>query len=760
MNPSRRRLPVWRTKVWDMMRNRGWLIIVTAALGLCGCNEPVRIGIQAARAAGEVPARPAAIGQAAPQASPPVHRVAAVAAAPQGRAAITAPPVPQPAEPGQIVGFLLQNTTDTPMKSRAVRFGQVFVPGQMPSGSGLVASTNGKVVPTQLDAQASNPDGSIRFGIVTIIAPPLSPGQSMPFMLSRSPASTEPAIPLARLGNADIGIDITVRDGEHYHLNVGQIAAEAVAANHVSLWRHGPVATEARIDKPVVGSLHMVFDIAADAAGGVTTDVQFRNDYAMQPVGGLLWYDVSVSSNGKVILHQDNVRHLQYTDWHIMVHSDGQPDPHVVHDAAYILRSHAVLHYDLAGGVDPIFLAGEAKQLGGPGFGILGNAGLAMGMGMTGARPDIGPETAAAVAWIISQDPTAAAYAIAQADADGTIPWHLYDVAHGHQLSLDDYPKIWTDSRGAFRGPGGGLTQQSWPFNNKGDFIVPYSKCECFTLDWAHQPDPAYVPYLMTGIRYYLDLLVDQAAWNLVGATPRQERMDKGIIMGLSTTWGQIRGNAWALRTIDNAAYITPDHYPLKSYLEKMRDNNYKYLEDHTAEFTRDEGEAYGYFFTYIGKNRMIPPWQLDYMGLAVGQAATQGYEPARRVYKWMANFLVNRFLNADHGFDPHDATDYQIIIVPPGEPLNNVDPAHFYKTWKEIGEADEASEIATHGHWTQWTFPMGQLEALADLSTIIDLLDYPGARKAYAWLKAETQAKPPMPQRALEFDIVPATEQ
>ena len=92
---------------------------------------------------------------------------------------------------------------------------------------------------------------------------------------------------------------------------------------------------------------------------------------------------------------------------------------------------------------------------------------------------------------------------------------------------------------------------------------------------------------------------------------------------------------------------------------------------------------------------------------------------------------------------------------LPPG----TNDPADFYKTWAEIGRATENSGMATHGHWTQWTFGMGQLEALADLSTIIDLLDYPGARKAYMWLRDNTTSKPPFPQRALEFDIVPASK-
>lgn len=736
------------------MLQRAWLIVVAIALGLCGCNEPVRVGIEAARAAGQAPAPHMVTVATHPR--EPVQRVAAADPPKSGPEGVTAPPVPQPTRSGQIVGFLVQNDTGAALPARALRFGQVFVPGQVPANSGLLATSNGKPAPTQFDVKTSNRDGSVRFGVVTIIAPPLAPGASMPFMLSLAPPPAGMPVPLSRLASDNVTVDLNVRDGQQYHLNAGRLAAEAIAAGHVSLWRSGPVVTEARIDKPVVGSLHLVLDIAADAAGGLTTDVQLRNDYAMQPVGGMLYYDVTVSSNGKPILSQSNVRHLQYTDWHIVVHGDGLADPNIVHDPAYVVRTGAVLHYDVASGVDPLIINQEAKQLGGPGFGILGNAGLAMGMGMTGGRPDIAPETAADAAWLISQDPRAQAYAIAQADASGTIPWHYYDVAHGHDLSLDDYPKIWTDARGAYRGPGGGLTQQMWPFDSKANFIVAFSKCECFTLDWAHQPNTDYVPYLLTGSRYYLDMLIDQAAWNLVGFTPSPDRVAKGIIWTVG--WGQTRGNAWAMRTLDDAAYIVPDKHPLHDYFHRMRDNNYHFIQEHLDEWTKDEGEAYGYFFAFVGKSGMQAPWQEDFLGVAIGQAATQGYEPAREVYKWAAHFLVNRFLSADRGFDPHDGVNYQIYISPPG--FQDTDPKRFYKTWAEMGQADNNDKaIATHGHWTNFTFGQSQQEALADLATIINTVGYPGADKAYDWLKGAASVNDAFARRDVGFDITPAAK-
>ena len=111
------------------VRTLHFAYVLSAILLIAGCDGPVRIGIEAARAARVAPNPTNEAGS--PEINRPglIHRVA-FAPARAGSGNIIAPPVPQPADPSQIVGLILQNNSDKPMPARAVQFGQVFVPGQ------------------------------------------------------------------------------------------------------------------------------------------------------------------------------------------------------------------------------------------------------------------------------------------------------------------------------------------------------------------------------------------------------------------------------------------------------------------------------------------------------------------------------------------------------------------------------------------------------------------------------------------------------
>ena len=92
----------------------------------------------------------------------------------------------------------------------------------------------------------------------------------------------------------------------------------------------------------------------------------------------------------------------------------------------------------------------------------------------------------------------------------------------------------------------------------------------------AHQPAFTYLPYLITGDWYFLEELYAWAAYNLGIANP-------GTTLGWSRheTWGfmnqgaiQTRGQAWALRTIGQAAFVAPDGTPEKAQFVQKVNNN------------------------------------------------------------------------------------------------------------------------------------------------------------------------------------------
>src|SRR5262249_5780082 len=79
-------------------------------------------------------------------------------------------PASPPPAAGDVVSFQLQNTQATALAAHEITFGEVFAPGQVPQGSQLAAVINGVTIPVQLDVKTTNADGSVKMGIVTLLA--------------------------------------------------------------------------------------------------------------------------------------------------------------------------------------------------------------------------------------------------------------------------------------------------------------------------------------------------------------------------------------------------------------------------------------------------------------------------------------------------------------------------------------------------------------------------------------------------------------
>jgi hypothetical protein len=107
----------------------------------------------------------------------------------------------------------------------------------------------------------------------------------------------------------------------------------------------------------------------------------------------------------------------------------------------------------------------------------------------------------------------------------------------------------------------------------------------------------------------------------------------------------QVRGQAWALRTLGEAAYIVPDDDPLKTHFTRILKNN---LDWYNAEYTDNPRAnklgfiANGYTFVY-NNGTGLAPWMDDFFTSAVGHVAELGFEDARRLLAWKAKFPILR---------------------------------------------------------------------------------------------------------------------
>src|SRR6185437_2769745 len=257
---------------------------------------------------------------------------------------------------------------------------------------------------------------------------------------------------LAQAGGYNFAVDLSLHNADGsstpFHIDAAQALAAALRNGTASSWLSGPQASQVRIDVPVAGSLHVTFDITAYADGTFSTDVQFNNDIAMSQSGGRVNYDATISQNGATVFAQSNIDQFQYQTWHKLIYSNGTPGllnggVNVQHDTAAMAAAGFIQNYDPSTGVKTSLITSQTASMssakttlfGAPSFGILGNADVTQYMPTTGGRGDIGPTTQANTIWLMTQNAQAQAYALAQADAAGSVPWHLYDPTTGTYLA-------------------------------------------------------------------------------------------------------------------------------------------------------------------------------------------------------------------------------------------------------------------------------------------------------------------------------------
>ncbi len=182
----------------------------------------------------------------------------------------------------------------------------------------------------------------------------------------------------------------------------------------------------------------------------------------------------------------------------------------------------------------------------------------------SGERSDIGPLPDWAARYIMTQDYRDLQVLLGNGRVSGSVPWHFVDGNTGNYLSIKDRPKVWLDARGTSSSFGADALPAG-AFDYKTGWVP----------DLAHQPSLNFVPYLVTGDRYFADELSAQANWSLANqwTTHRQKSPSQDLVF-----FGEVRAFGWTMRTLGEAAYILPDTSPLKVHLENVVNNNLQWV--------------------------------------------------------------------------------------------------------------------------------------------------------------------------------------
>ncbi|MDO9504993.1 hypothetical protein [Hydrogenophaga sp.] len=545
-----------------------------------------------------------------------------------------------------------------------VTFGQPFKAGDWQhSTQSLVAKVDGVTIPLQSDEISSHRDGSARFAVLSAQLANMQPGQTRIINLYTGAKVVSAPSPLPASPDWNLELEAQVFDAN------GNVTANLIAQPQAQLMAQiangsgrrlaGAVASEYTVvtsfkDKStnavhphLTARLHTRL---VDGGNRIRTDVVMENTRTWTARPGNITYSFAIKRNGNAIYSQPKFTHHHHARWHKVVWSGSatKPETRVRHNMPYFMATRITWNYDLAVKIDEAGLQNTANELANADVGPMGAAMLTTYMPSTGGRGEIGPLPRWTALYLVSQDDRAYRSMMAIADAGATVPIHYRDEVTDLPLDVVTHPSVTVNI---------GTSSPQVPKS------LDTTKWE---PDTAHQPSFAYIPYLLTGDSFYLDEIHFWAAWNIAGVNPVYREQSKGLIHA-----NQLRAQAWAMRSIAEATWATPDLHKMKEYFATRLTNNTAYYK--TA-FPNSPIESPLGMISW--SSEQASPWQNDYFSIVLSLLAENGEPHALEGLNWFSKFTVGRFLNEANGFCAAKAPGYYWI-----NRVNSV----YVSTWSDL---------------------------------------------------------------------------
>jgi len=446
----------------------------------------------------------------------------------------------------------------------------------------------------------------------------------------------------------------------------------------------------------------------------VRADVEIENDWAYQPEPGNISYELNVTQAGKSLLHQDLFTHFHHSRWHqVLWPSREAPQANLRHNMRYVLASRATWNYDLSLKISEQTLAREHANLEKAETGPMQKAMLTHEFGTTGGRPEIGPNPKWTALFLLTQDERAKASMLAIADAATGIPIHYREKSSDQPLNLDDHPSVSFSAKKS-------ASKDAMP--------VTVNKETPWRPDLSHQGSFAYIPYLITGDLFYQEEIAFWASFNMIAIYPEYRGNGKGLIVR-----EQIRGQAWALRSIGEASRILPDHHPLKNYFKKRLANNLAWYIENYSQPEKTNVSPLG-CIVQGDKPTQTAPWQDDFMTIVVGQLAEDGNVQASTYLKSIARCTTDRWMEEDRGYCRQKSAGYWIEIRHRDGRFMRDWPEVFRANWPDIKECRDDKPLDGYPG-----SPSGYIAYARAALAISGDADIPGATQAYEWLVQKT---------------------
>jgi hypothetical protein len=303
--------------------------------------------------------------------------------------------------------------------------------------------------------------------------------------------------------------------------------------------------------------------------------------------------------------------------------------------------------------------------------------------------------------------PTARQLVLANGDLAGSWPIHVRNRKTRRVMTIDERPSFWffgyRDDHGYQRPhwqPDRGAPPPSQDARGHWNALTP---------DVAHMGSFAYIPYLVTGDYYYLEEAYFWATYTLLAQWNHPRQGARGLMAD------QVRGNAWGLRNIADAAFIACDGDPeSKHFAEKIHNN----MAAWTARmYGPPESNTMGFnHWRTMADARVANPanprwlamvwWEHDYLLWSLHHLTELGFADAAKPRDFLLRWRVGSFIHPDE-FDPRLSAPYRIVVgesVPGDKPI-------FYQDWKKLAEENikfgNKPELPTYGGSYSYTARM-----------------------------------------------------
>lgn len=317
---------------------------------------------------------------------------------------------------------------------------------------------------------------------------------------------------------------------------------------------------------------------------------------------------------------------------------------------------------------------------------------------------------------------------------------HFRDETSNRPLRFSVYPNLCM---------GGGSGVSSTGSSSIGSYTPTATGLSPAAFASSHHPSMGYMAALLTGRMYHLETLQFVATANFLKNPDEHRGFTAGVLksnVGANTT----RGAAWALRTLVQAAVLSPDADELQAEFVASVDSNISYYHGrYVAQANNPNGWVTPYSdYSGVGDGIYFgASWMEDFMTAAFGYLQAVGLPlsaaSATRLtdfFAWKSRSIVGRFggTGSDE-FLYRDAASYTLAYAPSDSPNFNTGTGPWFANW---GAAYLASYPTSPGPREVGGLRGGNFpEATSYWGNLMPALAYavrfdaPGAAAAYARL-------------------------